>query len=646
MTLRNRLGLLFFSFLLLVTISVGATAWMIHDQGQDARVINLAGRQRMLVQQITAEALHLDLGGDPGRHQRTLRDAEAAFDRTLRALMAGGDAPYLPGQTVRLEAARSDDIRARLDDLHHDWTVFQTHLLILKTAAPDSPEFESAVASILTLSPQLAQQADDIVRLYETESQHGLARLRWIQFAFFLCSVGLLVFGVVIMRRAFIVPLQTLKNAAGRIGRGDLSSPVPVAGPPELRDLASSVDTMRAQLKVMTEGLEVKVGQRTRELTALYDVIREISSHLEIARVLDSVTGKARDLLESDVAFLCLLDGSGESLMLKAYNGPENSVCSTCALVKFSVAEQVLGHHQAMICDVGGCQTIAAPYRASHLAAPLRVGDRVIGALCVGSTQTATYSHEQVRLLTELANSTAIALENARLYEQAEWAATLEERQRIAADMHDGLAQTLGYIRLKTDRLADLFRQDAVEQAGNELSLISEAIDRAGREIRQSIASLRPAPQPDRALQIQLAECLAAFRESTGEISADLVIAEPSAIMLDGETATQIMRVVQEALHNARRHACATQITLCLDRQDSCYRLAVRDNGCGFELAHINGKAHFGLGIMQARASRIGGDVVIRSAPGQGTDVILTWPTGHLARQAENHRVVGAEERE
>jgi two-component system nitrate/nitrite sensor histidine kinase NarX len=126
---------------------------------------------------------------------------------------------------------------------------------------------------------------------------------------------------------------------------------------------------------------------------------------------------------------------------------------------------------------------------------------------------------------------------------------------------------------------------------------------------------------------------VAAFKESTCEIAADLVMPDVPDVVLDAETTSQIMRVVQEAMHNVRRHAHATQITVCLDRQAAGYRLAVRDNGCGFEPANVNGKAHFGLNIMQARASRIGGGLVITSAPGQGTEIVLTWP------------VVAAEER-
>ncbi len=91
---------------------------------------------------------------------------------------------------------------------------------------------------------------------------------------------------------------------------------------------------------------------------------------------------------------------------------------------------------------------MAAPYRTSHIAAPLKIEQQVIGALCVGSKSQNEFSEEATNALTKLANVAAVALQNARLYNQAERLATSEERQRIAAEMHDGLAQTLSYTKL------------------------------------------------------------------------------------------------------------------------------------------------------------------------------------------------------
>jgi hypothetical protein len=104
---------------------------------------------------------------------RTLR-----FGQTLNGLIAGGKTQYLPDQVVHVPATRSGNIRAKLNDLRDNWTVFRSYLGMIETSAPGSADFDAALQSVQTLLPQLVHQADDIVRLYEANSEHKLARLR------------------------------------------------------------------------------------------------------------------------------------------------------------------------------------------------------------------------------------------------------------------------------------------------------------------------------------------------------------------------------------------------------------------------------------------------------------------------------------
>jgi len=476
---------------------------------------------------------------------------------------------------------------------------------VVETAEVGSPALRAAIDAVERLSPDLTERTDRVVRLYEAESTRKIARLRWLQAGFFAGVVALLAAGLVIVRRSFLLPLEALGRAARRIGQGNLDDPVNVEGSRELAALAQSFDQMRGQLKVGHDELELRVRQRTRELTALYDVIREISAHLDIDHVLHSVTAKARDLIDGDIAFLCLLDDDGRTLTLKSHVGPPDAVCGTCVLAQRSVAGQVLDRSGAMICDVQGCRNVALRYRASHMAAPLRAGGQVIGALCVGSARREQYSADQARLLTEL-----------------------EEPQRIAADMHDGLAQTLSYLQIKTGQVADLLAQNALADAGPHLDEIAAALDRAGLDVRRSIASLQAEIEPLRALQEQLGDLIVEFAGSGGP-PVELIAPEVP-LMMAADEASQVLRIAQEALHNARRHAGAAKVTLRLDQDGDRHRITVQDDGCGFDLAEtaLNGKGHFGLSVMRARAARLGGELTIQSAPGHGTQVILTWPAG------------------
>lgn len=642
-SLWGRMGLLFLAFFLLVSISAAATFWIIDTQNQDALVINLAGRQRMLVEQMAKDALQIqayrsvDLIGQMQARADT-------FDQTLRALMNGGPAPYSSGQTVNLPATRQPDTLAGLNQVQRTWEAFRPYLNVIAAEEPRSPGFDAAMRAIENLSPNLVQQSDDVVRMYESASAQKVSRLRGIQIAFFASALVLLAAGFVVVQNSVIRPLHTLGLIAERIGEGGLDAAVQVPGPREIRALAGSLDAMRTQLRDARDDLEARVNRRTRELTALHDVSREISSRLEIDQVLRSVTDKTRELLDSEVAFLCLIDESAQSLNLEAFSGPEGAVAAQRTSAQRSPASVVLAGESALACGVEGCQEfcgiIAPTFRTSHLAAPLRAGERVIGALCVGRSGPEAFDSEETGLLTKLANSAAIALENARLYRQAERAAMLEERQRIAGEMHDGLAQTLAYLELRTEQALHLMQGGRTEEAISALHDLHRAFRQAGQEVRRAIANLKDDTLRRQSLQERLAAVVKTATKEGGPPVEFVTRLEPP-LLLPSDEAEQVTRVVQEALLNACHHAEAARVTVCLERQGDTVRVTVEDDGQGFDPAAtpLDGRNHFGLSIMRARAARIGGELVIHSQKGRGTSVVLSWSAGRADERAAERSI-------
>lgn len=635
-SLRWRMALLLGAFFLLVAVSAAATAWIVETQAQDALVINLAGRQRMLVQQMTAQALRIERG-ETGDQAQALQTAIDTFDQTLGALRSGGPAPYLPGQTEDVPAASTPELRAALESQAREWETLRAHLEVVARQTPGTPGFAAAAQAVQTLSPSLVQRADEVVRLYEAASERKVARLRGVQAAFFASALCLLVIGSLTIYRGVVRPLRVLGAASSRIAAGDFETRITSQGPDEIRALAASMDDMRAQLKRSREELvrwagelETQVARRTQELAALYEVSREISSHLEIDQVLRSVTGKARGLLESDVAMLCFLDEAGQALDLKAFSGAPEAALRAQTSALEPLAQRVLGASAALPCAAGDCpgtcRIVDPAFRASHLAMPLRAGERVIGALCVGRAQRGGFSEEETRLLSELGRSATIALENARLYEQAERISALEERQRIAADMHDGLAQTLSTLGMRIEGLAGLVDAGHGEETLDELARLQQAVDAAGRDVRRSIAALQESQGTPRTLADRLAELVDGFAGQEGA-PVELVASPGGESPVTPDQAEQVIRVAGEAIHNARRHAQAARITARLERAGDSLRLTVEDDGRGFDPAALPENAgHFGLSIMRARAARIGGELGVDAAPGRGARISLTWP--------------------
>ncbi|MFQ5857845.1 MAG: type IV pili methyl-accepting chemotaxis transducer N-terminal domain-containing protein [Anaerolineae bacterium] len=214
--LRARMVVLLLGFLLLVTGSVVATFLGLRATARDALVINLAGRQRMLIQQMTKVALQIEKGRGEERIL-ALQEAARDFDQTLWALTNGDHAPYLSGRTVDLPATQSPDILAKLHQLRRTWNTFRGYLDVIIAADPNSPDSMAAVQGVERLSPRLVQQADDVVRLYEAASTQKVARLRWIQIVFFASTLALLAMDSLLIQRFVVEPLRVLGSAAERI---------------------------------------------------------------------------------------------------------------------------------------------------------------------------------------------------------------------------------------------------------------------------------------------------------------------------------------------------------------------------------------------------------------------------------------------
>lgn len=216
-----------------------------------------------------------------------------------------------------------------------------------------------------------------------------------------------------------------------------------------------------------------------------------------------------------------------------------------------------------------------------------------------------------------------IAQQNARL-------AALAERQRIAAEMHDGLAQTLSYLGYRVDGIGQLVQAGQLQQLTGEHDHLRQIIDRAGREVRQAITSLQQEPQPPQPLQHKLAELIDQFL-ATGEYGAlpvALRVGLDEPVFLSLDQAEQVGRIIQEGLLNISRHAQATRATVYLEQYGDNLTIIIEDDGQGFDPAQrpADGRDHFGLKIMRARAARLGGQVEVDSQPGQGSRITLTWP--------------------
>ena len=253
-SLNARLALLFVLLFALVIATTVVTLWSLEDQRQDAMIINLAGRQRLLLQRMLHEASEFrlqktDLG------VTALEDAIQTFDQTLTAFEQGGEVSLGQDGTTLIMPGVDLLMQSNLEIMRQNWGIYQDALEVMLAEPVDSDLFSAALKSVEAMTPGMIEQADRIVNLYESSSQAKILRLRWVQGIFLVIGSILLAVSAWVYRKSAVQPLQSLSATAYRIGSGDLDTPVEMNGPLEIRQLAQSLEDMRGCLKSSHEEL-------------------------------------------------------------------------------------------------------------------------------------------------------------------------------------------------------------------------------------------------------------------------------------------------------------------------------------------------------------------------------------------------------
>jgi signal transduction histidine kinase len=269
----------------------------------------------------------------------------------------------------------------------------------------------------------------------------------------------------------------------------------------------------------------------------------------------------------------------------------------------------------------------------SALGVPLLVNGKVIAEAWAYTVHDHHhFTKEQIALAQGMGNILGLVIQNAQLYEQSKLLAVMEERSRLAREIHDGIAQTLGALQLKASQLEDSLAGGPVAESQAHLSELQEMISRAYRDLREAMLGLRAVVEPGTELVPTLREYLAHYQAEYG-LDVRLEASEGEPVLLDGETKAQAMRILQEALRNVLRHAGTGRATVRIERHGDGLRICVVDEGQGFDpslLEKGDDGRQLGLHTMRERAESVGGTLAVESEPGQGTRVVLELPVaGH-----------------
>ncbi|HEU5011286.1 MAG TPA: GAF domain-containing protein [Roseiflexaceae bacterium] len=384
-----------------------------------------------------------------------------------------------------------------------------------------------------------------------------------------------------------------------------------------------------ARLYQEAQRLAAQVEQRNEQLTVLNTIARTAISTVNLDWMLATVVNQIQHGFDYDYVELYLVNEDSQTLVLAARAGEH---ISSMADYSQSVQDGLIGraYRTGQAVRVDDVQhehdylAFSSITTRSELCVPISTGGRVLAVLNLEAEQISAFTDDDVSVLQTAADMLAGAIESARRYRRAQEAAVLEERSRLARDLHDSISQQLFSMTLTAQAArAQLDKQP--ERAAGQLERLQETATAAMTEMRALIFQLRPPSLAEQGLVSALQRHIAALgRREELTVSLSISGEERNARGVD----LALYRITQEALNNVVRHAGAQSVTVELDMQPDVIILRISDDGHGFDPLNPtspNGQ-HLGLTSMRERAAELNGTLDVRSVPGQGTDIVVTIP--------------------
>jgi PAS domain S-box-containing protein len=369
--------------------------------------------------------------------------------------------------------------------------------------------------------------------------------------------------------------------------------------------------------------LEQRVQVRTRELEALYEIARLASGSIDLDSILKQSLDRVLEIYHVKSGLIQLLTDDGAGLELAAHRGLSTGLVKKLKHVSLegSLAARVIHERQALISmDLSNDQAQSEAQGDNHadvyLGAPIRAKGEILGVVSIYSNTLHSFNVEEIALLETIANQIGVAVESARLRRHSEQAAIVEERQRLARDLHDSVTQSLFSLNL----LAEGYRRHASQASPQELdewfAELGSSAHQALKDMRLLLYELRPSTIQQDGLAAVIQRRLDAVEGRSDIKSRFKIVGDPG--LLNKMEEIELYHIIQEALNNALKHAAATAVEIRLSVRPKKIQMEISDNGIGFEVQAVE-SGGMGLGNMVERAKRLSGKLIIQSQPGKGT---------------------------
>lgn len=395
-----------------------------------------------------------------------------------------------------------------------------------------------------------------------------------------------------------------------------------------------AVAIQNARLYQRLKERDIVLTRRSEDLTLMNDFASTLTASLELDEILNKTLALVMNYMKVEAGEIFLLEDDRTTLRLVLHRGQAAEAFWTRThfkvnegfiglvaksgepLVSHNLADDLRFVREAVV--KAGFQQIAC--------IPLESTENMVGVLSVATRSKTPIDERDISLLTAVANWAALAIENARLHQNARRLAVLEERERIGMDLHDGIIQSIFGVGLSLENISHLVKENP-QKAQEGIAHAIDDLNHTIRDLRAYILDLRPRQLNDENLMDGLRRLITEYRAHT---LAEAVLTGPKEPLNDlpQSNALALFHICQEALANAAKHASAKHLEVSVLATSERVVMEVQDNGRGFDMKHMNSSLGHGLANMQTRARNVGGEVDISSARNEGTTVVAWVPRG------------------
>jgi len=428
-------------------------------------------------------------------------------------------------------------------------------------------------------------------------------------------------------------PVIDLPLSTGTVTVGRMRLWLPAGAGASDRLASGTLQTIGQQLASAIQLAQVvtDLQRRRYEGHVFYDVLLQISNQHAPSDILAGVVAHARDVMSSDEAVLSLDEDAARSVQFAgALEGTASFADGTSC-----ITSEVGPRHNAHGDDVA-CPVRSAPEWTANMSVPIRGPIGTLGELWIGRRSDTAFTERDRAFLVTLSGLAAIAITSAQIRENGRQRAVLAERGRIAREMHDSLAQVLGvtHLRLRAMDARKEIRDNP--EIATELAGLADICQEAYGDVRESILGLRGSSTTERGLLGNLRAYLAKYSQQC-DVATSLDSDLDHELALSPRCEVHVIRVIQEALTNVRKHSGARSAIVHVTESGTSTTFVVEDDGHGFDPSGSSvDRDGFGLCTMRERMALLNGSLTVESAPGRGTRVIADIPERAHPRPIHN----------